>query len=134
MMSSRYSRRPSSWGEGACGPAVRGRAPGDRGRAGPGLGLHHGDLLHLALEDEEAVVVEVDALAPQQLADLGEGLGLAVHGVGALVGREGRARHDDLAAGHELEGVAAVVRVDDVREVHAHLGEVEVRVPGESCV
>ena len=31
------------------------------------FGLHHGDLFDLALQDQEAVVVQVDAVAAQQL-------------------------------------------------------------------
>lgn len=45
------------------------------------LGLHHGNLLDLALQNQEAVVVEVDAALLAERDNLGEVGGLPVHKV-----------------------------------------------------
>mmetsp|Transcript_9903 Transcript_9903/g.32676 ORF Transcript_9903/g.32676 Transcript_9903/m.32676 type:complete len:247 (-) Transcript_9903:343-1083(-) len=80
------------------------------------LWLHHRDLLDFALQNEEAIVVQVDAAEPQQLADLGERRLFAVDVVRRGVGLERRARDDDLGPRHLCERVAFAV--DHVGKVY----------------
>ena len=82
------------------------------------LGLHHRDLLHLALQDQEAVVVEVDAALAEQLGHIGEVARLAVDHVLGRVIAAGLARNLQAATRDHVE--AAVLAVDDVLEVDSH--------------
>ena len=82
------------------------------------LRLHHRDLLHLALQDQEAVVVEVDAALAEQLGHIGEVARLAVDHVLGRVVAASLARH--LQAATRDHVVAAVLAVDDVLEVDGH--------------
>ena len=97
------------------------------------LGLHHGDLLDFALQDEEPVVRQVDAMRGQLLTHVLPGRALVVDAVdrlgcplGAiLAGTLLAAAH--LACYHELgaldDAVRAVGQIDDPREEDGHLIE-----------
>jgi hypothetical protein len=67
-----------------------------------GLGLHHGDLLDLALEDEEPVVVEVDAARLEQVGDVGERARVVVDEVFGRVVLVGHSRDDQRAVWHDF--------------------------------
>ena len=82
------------------------------------FGFHESDLLNLALQDEEPVVIQVDAFGPEQLGHL---LELAAPPVDLVVGRVvlgGRPRNDELRVGHRTETVLLAVVVNDLLEVN----------------
>mmetsp|Transcript_13427 Transcript_13427/g.38170 ORF Transcript_13427/g.38170 Transcript_13427/m.38170 type:complete len:295 (-) Transcript_13427:335-1219(-) len=85
------------------------------------LGLHERDLLHLALQDEETVVLEVHAAGEQQLCHLREVARLPFDVVLGLVVAERLAPHGELRALHDLEVLRPVAGVHDVLEGHLHL-------------
>ena len=88
------------------------------------LRLHHGDLLNLALEDEESVVVEVDAVMLEEVGDVGEVAGLLIDEVLGGVVAVGLARDDEVAVGHRLEVLALLI--DDLVKVHLDARVLEV--------
>ena len=92
---------------------------------GLALGGHHGDHLDLALQDEEAVVVEVDALGVQVLGHVLEGAVLPVELVAGRVVPAGDAGDDDLAAGDDVVVLVGVAGVDDLVEVDRDAGVLE---------
>mmetsp|Transcript_13647 Transcript_13647/g.28968 ORF Transcript_13647/g.28968 Transcript_13647/m.28968 type:complete len:296 (-) Transcript_13647:262-1149(-) len=89
------------------------------------LGGHHADHLDLSLQDQEAVVVEIDALGSQEFGHLFERGVFAVDLILARVVATGHAAHDQFAPRHDLVIVVAVAGVDDLGEVHADLGVLE---------
>ena len=79
------------------------------------FGFHQGDVLHFSLEDEESVVVQVDALLPEHLGDLLVLDPPAVEGVVGAVVLVGGPRHAEPGIGHHLGLLAA--SVDDLLEM-----------------
>ena len=84
---------------------------------GLALGGHHGDHLDLTLQDEETVVVEVDALGVEVLGHVLEGAVLAVELVAGGVVPAGDAGDDDLTAGDDVVVLVGVAGVHDLVEV-----------------
>ena len=101
------------------------------GVLGGRLGLEERDGLDLALQDEEAVVIEVDAALAQQRADL---FVLDAPLVDVVVGGvvlAGGARHRELRARDDFERLVAAGWVEwcaDLAEVDAHGARLDARV------
>lgn len=90
--------------------------------------FHHRNGFDLALQNEEAIVVEIDAVRLEQLADLFEVDAPVVDGVERRVVLERGARDEECGA--RLWGGGTVRRVDDRMEVDGHLAGADVRVGG----
>merc|ERR1719234_452047 len=87
--------------------------------------FHQSYLLHLTLQDEEPIVVQVDALVHQQLGDIFRLASLVsnlVEGGRVLVLVNGP-RHRKLTARNHVEILPSV---NDLLEVYSHLGELDV--------
>mmetsp|Transcript_96610 Transcript_96610/g.207268 ORF Transcript_96610/g.207268 Transcript_96610/m.207268 type:complete len:245 (+) Transcript_96610:3239-3973(+) len=82
------------------------------------LGLHQRDLLNLTLQDQEAIVLEVDASLAQQLGDLCEVTHLVVDVVLRRVVAEGLTAHHQDRPLHNFVILWPITRVDDVLKSH----------------
>jgi hypothetical protein len=74
-----------------------------------GLGLHLGDGLDLALQDEETLVVQIYTPVLEKCGDCGEVGGLAVDIVGARVVLEGSAGDDEVRVGKDFGGTTRLM-------------------------
>ena len=88
--------------------------------------LHEGDLLDLALQDQEAARGQVDPFRLQQRRDFAVGRLLAVDEIVRRVVAVGRPRDDEVGAGDLV--VRVLARVDDLLEVDRDPGGVVIAV------
>lgn len=86
------------------------------------LSFHQGDLFDLTLQDEETIVLKVDALGGEEFADLLKGYLVSVDTVSGLAGTVDGARDLELGTRHHLIVVRLIFVIIDVLEEHFHRG------------